>query len=76
MCVGNLSSLREPAHRARAGVYQDSDKAEVWEKQQREKHSASLSLAALEGRTHQLGACGGEGTVSSRDAEDRDHFRV
>lgn len=56
MCVGDLSSLREPAHKAAARVDRDSAKAGVWERQQKEKHFASLPLAALEGRTHQLGA--------------------
>lgn len=56
MCVGDLSSLREPAHGAAARVDRDSAKAGVWERQEKEKHFASLSLAALEERTHQLGA--------------------
>lgn len=56
VCVGDLSSLREPAHKAAARVDRDSAKAGVWERQQKGKHFASLLLAALEGRTHQLGA--------------------
>lgn len=63
----------EPIHRGAAWVGQVSAKAEVWERQQREKHFASLSPSSVGRKYSPMGFLGGG--LHSRVAES-DPLRV